>query len=138
MSATLTITRAGPLATIQDAGRFGMLRHGVSASGPMDLTGFALAGALVGADHVGIEITAAGLDFFVAGACRVGLAGGNFKVKLNSVGQDFPGALSLSNGDKVAITPGKWGNYGYLRFDGALELMPVNQAWQGFAVHRES
>ena len=125
MSAVLTITRAGPLTTIQDAGRFGVLRHGVSASGPMDRGGFALAGALVGAEHAGIEITTAGLDFIVAGSCSVGMAGGDFKVKLNDVRQAWPGVLDAANGDTVTITPGKSGNYGYLRFDGALKLTPV-------------
>jgi len=38
------ITRAGPLATLQDAGRFGMLAQGISASGPMERGGFAAAG----------------------------------------------------------------------------------------------
>ena len=125
MSATITITRAGPLTTIQDAGRFGMLRHGVSASGPMDRGGFALAGALVGAEHAGIEITTAGLDFIVAGSCSVGMAGGDFKVKLNGVRQAWPGVLDVASGDKVSITPGKTGNYGYLRFAAALEQTPV-------------
>lgn len=42
---TITILRAGPLTTLQDAGRFGMLRHGISASGPMDRGAFAAAGS---------------------------------------------------------------------------------------------
>jgi len=46
MSAILAITRAGPLLTVQDAGRFGHLADGISASGPMDAMAYQLAGAL--------------------------------------------------------------------------------------------
>ena len=44
----IRITRAGPVTTLQDAGRFGTLKYGVSASGPMDRGAFAAAGALLG------------------------------------------------------------------------------------------
>ena len=43
----IAITRAGPLLTVQDSGRFGMLAHGISASGPMDRGAFDAAGALL-------------------------------------------------------------------------------------------
>ena len=62
MSAVLSILRAGPLTSIQDDGRFGMLRHGISASGPMDRGAFQWAGALAGGGQGGIEFTAAGLE----------------------------------------------------------------------------
>jgi biotin-dependent carboxylase-like uncharacterized protein len=126
MSAILSITRAGPLATVQDGGRFGMLRHGISASGPMDRRGFAEAGALVGGGHGGIEITIAGIEFRVqSGRCLVGLAGGHFVAKVNGKTHDWHSAASLKAGDELAVTPGAWGNYGYLRFDADLAIAPV-------------
>ena len=126
MSARLLITRAGPLATIQDAGRFGMLPHGISASGPMDGAGFVQAGQLAGNGHGAIEITTAGLDLEVqSGDCRVGLAGGAFSVQLNGKAVGWPSALSLAAGDILVITPGPAGNYGYIRFDGDIDCPPV-------------
>lgn len=126
MSARLRITRAGPLATIQDAGRFGMLRHGISASGPMDNAAYALAGQLAGGGHGAIEITTAGLDLLVeSGHCNLGLAGGLFTARHNDFAIDWPGSVALSAGDSLSITPGPAGNYGYLRFDAGLECPPV-------------
>ena len=126
MSAVLSITRAGPLASVQDDGRFGMLRHGVSASGPMDRKAFGEAGTLAGAGQGGIEITMAGIEIKVqSGRCLVGLAGGDFTAKHNGKTLDWPGAAKLKAGDVLSVTPGRRGNYGYLRFDADLAIAPV-------------
>lgn len=126
MSARLRIIRAGPLTTIQDSGRFGMLRHGISASGPMDRGAYELAGQLAGRGQGAIEITAAGLELVVeAGGCRVGLAGGAFTARHNDHALDWPGRVTLAAGDRLTITPGSQGNYGYLRFDADLDVPPV-------------
>lgn len=126
MSAVLTVTRAGPLATIQDMGRFGMLRHGISQSGPMDAGAFRRSGAQVGAGLGGIEITTAGIALRLeSGSCRVGFDGGDFEVRHNGLLLQWPGFASLVPDDTLAITPGRWGNYGYLRFDGTLDVPEV-------------
>ena len=122
----LTITRAGPLATLQDAGRFGMLAHGISASGPMDQGAFAAAGAPL--EHVGttgIEITAAGIAFRVDAPLQVGCAGGQFELSVNGRAQQWPARLDLGAGDVVEVTPGPSGNYGYLRFDQEIAVPPL-------------
>jgi allophanate hydrolase len=123
MSATLAILRAGPLTTIQDEGRFGMLRHGISASGPMDANSFGQAGQ---GGCGGIEFTLTGIEFRVAsGTCRIGFAGGSFKLKINGKRSDWPSTTELQAGDLVAITPGSAGNYGYLRFGTDMAIEPV-------------
>ena len=43
MSAALTVMAAGPGVTLQDAGRHGYLRYGVTAAGPMDRLAMATA-----------------------------------------------------------------------------------------------
>ena len=126
MSAVIKITRAGPLTSIQDLGRFGVLRHGISASGPMDRSAYLAAGQLAGGGQGGVEFTTAGLELAVASdRCRVGFSGGNFVVRVNGQALDWPGAAELGSGDTLAITPGAWGNYGYLRFDGDLVVPPM-------------
>ena len=127
MSATITIVRAGPLTTIQDNGRHGLLASGISASGPMDAAGFAHAAELVGVDAKGgVEFTTAGLELTVTGgACRIGWAGGAFTARHNGEPVNWPGAAQLETGDRLAITPGPAGNYGYLRFDRDLEVPAV-------------
>lgn len=126
MSAVLSVQRAGPLTTIQDLGRNGMLRSGISASGPMDRRAYELAGTMVGAGLGGIEITTAGVEFKVtSGECRVGFAGGHFTLRVNGRVADWPGTSALEVGDVLAITPGSSGNYGYLRFDADIDIAPV-------------
>lgn len=123
MSAVLAIMRAAPLTSIQDHGRLGMLRHGISASGPMDGAGFELAGVLGGGGGGGIEFTTAGLEIRLAsGQCRVGFAGGDFVARLNGTRIDWPGSTAMGEGDVLAITPGPWGNYGYARFDADIDV----------------
>jgi len=124
--AILRIDRAGPLTTIQDYGRYGMLAHGISASGPMDMAAYRTAGLLAGGQGAGIEITRAGLDFIVVeGEVRAGWCGGAFLVRVNSRAAEWPGAAQLVAGDRLSITPGAAGNYGYVRFGGLLDLAPV-------------
>nr|WP_295885948.1 biotin-dependent carboxyltransferase family protein [uncultured Devosia sp.] len=126
MSAVLSLLRAGPLTSVQDGGRFNMLRHGISASGPMDRRAFELSGKLAGGGAGGIEFTTAGLELRLSsGRCRVGFAGGDFVVRHNGTKLDWPGSVALVEGDIIAVTPGSRGNYGYLRFDGSIDLQPV-------------
>lgn len=120
----IRIMRAGPLCTIQDAGRFGLLRHGISASGPMDRAAFERAGAWVGgAGSAGIELTMAGIVFTVeGGSVGAGFDGGDFALAVNGEVKSWPARVALQTGDKVDITPGAWGNYAYARFDRELGL----------------
>lgn len=123
----LRIERVGPLTTIQDEGRGGLLGLGIAASGPMDFGAYRRAGALTGsADGASIEFTRAGMDFMVAeGGARAGWDGGVFAARVNGTPVAWPGAAKLQAGDRVSIEPGATGNYGYVRFGAALELAPV-------------
>jgi biotin-dependent carboxylase-like uncharacterized protein len=118
----LTITRVGPLTTVQDDGRPGMLRHGISGSGPMDRASFELAGKLAGEGRGAIEFTASGLGFAVDGPASVGFAGGQFKPALNGRSLPWPGRATLCAGDELNIGPGHSGNYGYVRFGGGMHV----------------
>lgn len=124
MTATLVIERAGPLVTIQDAGRFGYLAHGISASGPMDAGAFKRAGLLAGSGGTaGIEFSMLGLDLLVAeGEAVMGWDGGTFEVLVNGRTQSWPGSARLAAGDRMSISAGTGGNYGYLRFGGEIDL----------------
>lgn len=123
MSATIRLLRVGPSTTIQDAGRFGMLRHGISESGPMDRGAFFGAGAALGAAGAAIEFTRAGLDFTIEqGSCHAAFAGGSFTLVCNGKAAPWPAVLHLREGDTVGITPGLAGNYGYVRFDQEIDV----------------
>lgn len=122
----IVIARAGPLATVQDAGRPGLLRHGISASGPMDRAAFRRAGGWIGGGAAGIEFTTAGIDFAVEdGAVAAGFDGGDFRLSVNGALREWPARAVLKAGDRVCITPGAQGNYGYVRFDREIVLPAV-------------
>lgn len=123
----IVISRAGPLCTVQDVGRFGMLRHGVSASGPMDRAAFErAAGWMGGGGAGGIEFTTAGLAFRVeGGSVGAGFDGGSFALKRNGTVATWPARIVLREGDEIDISPGPAGNYGYVRFDRELALSAV-------------
>ena len=127
MTGTLRITRAGPSATVQDAGRFGMLQHGISASGPMDRRAFDQTGAALSpAATSGLEFSRAGIDFVVDDAAvQIAFAGGAFVLRHNGEIVAWPGTIELFAGDRVEITPGPAGNYGYVRFDREIGVPPV-------------
>jgi allophanate hydrolase len=84
----LVVAQAGPLTTIQDGGRRGLMRFGVPQSGPVDRLAFAAANAALG-NPLGapaIELSLGGLTL----ACRSGevgfaLTGGDFTAELDGV-----------------------------------------------------
>jgi biotin-dependent carboxylase-like uncharacterized protein len=127
MSGAIRIIRAGPLTSLQDGGRAGGRGLGISASGPMDRRGYALAGHALGrAGITAIEFTRAGLEIAAEGQpVRIGFAGGTFIARKGGSELGWPGAVTLEPGENLAITPGAAGNYGYLRFDRELQVAPV-------------
>jgi len=127
MSSAILITRAGPLVTIQDAGRFGMLRHGIGASGAMDRTAFSVAGqALDEAGTAAIEFTETGISFILEGEKRLAsMDGGQFKLSINGKKKPWPSVQTLEPGSRIDISPGTSGNYGYIRFDAEIGVPSV-------------
>lgn len=130
--AHLKIVHAGPLVTIQDAGRPGNLRFGVPRSGPMDRPAFAVANALLGNPEgaAGVEISLGGLTLECKdGSVTVAVAGGSFRVLLDGKPLKTWGAVTLRPGCKLAITPGANGSWTYLAVAGQLR----SKRWLGSA-----
>lgn len=122
----IRLMRVGPLCTLQDEGRFGHLSSGVSASGPMDRGAYRLAGAMLGqAGATAIEFTTAGLAFEATTPIRAGFAGGAFRLSVNGKSRPWPGKAALRAGDRVEVTPGPAGNYGYVRFEREIDVAPM-------------
>ncbi|PTX54548.1 allophanate hydrolase [Litoreibacter ponti] len=129
--AQLKVLFAGPLVTVQDAGRFGALRYGVPASGPMDRLSFAATHAALGQPPgAALEVSLGGIVLeCVAGEVSVAIAGGAFTVDhagTRSVGAQV---LTLSPGEKLTIRAGEAGSWCYLAFAGALQVAD----WMGSA-----
>ncbi|WP_299352737.1 biotin-dependent carboxyltransferase family protein [uncultured Shimia sp.] len=135
--ATLKVQFAGPLVTVQDAGRQGQMRFGVPGSGPMDRLSFAAANIALGnpADAPCIEISMGGLMLeCISGSLSLAVAGGDFSVDRS--GEKDQGWLifALESGDKLSIRPGMSGSWTYLAFSGNLS----SKQWLGHAATHAS
>lgn len=122
--ALLRIEHAGPLTTIQDAGRFGHLRHGVTWSGPVESLGFAAAHAALGNAPGGaaIELSHGGIALrCLEGPVRFALAGGDFSASLDghTLGSWITGVLNP--GARLVIRDGAGSNWATLAFAGAID-----------------
>jgi len=128
MNAALRVAAAGPGVTLQDAGRRGLMRFGVTPAGPMDAAAFAAANLAAGAppEACAIEVSLGGLELAAEGS-PVGLAvaGGAFRVVLD--GRDLPRAcvFALAPGARLTIRAGAQGAFAYVGVAGRIDLPPV-------------
>jgi 5-oxoprolinase (ATP-hydrolysing) subunit C len=123
----LHILRAGPLCTLQDGGRHGYLRFGVTPAGPMDWISHATANMLAGNPiaAAAIEIGPAGLAFTVAAPMRLAIAAPGFRVLRAGSAVPSHVVLTVVPGMKIDIVPGPWGVWGYLALQGGVAGKPV-------------
>ena len=108
MSAGLRVVSVGPGASVQDAGRRGLARWGVSPAGPMDWARHDLALTLAGEARGGpaIEVGAGGIVVEAVGTVALGLAGPGFRTPAGAP----PLALTLSDGERLELRSagGSW------------------------------
>lgn len=127
MPATLTIEAAGPGTTIQDAGRFALLRFGVTPAGPMDWASFKAANLALGNDPgaAAIEVTLGGLVLSTDRPVCLAFAGGGFIWTRD--GQVLPeGArVRLRPGERLRAKAGAWGAFTYCAVPGGVDVAPV-------------
>lgn len=128
MSGRLVIHAAGPGTTIQDGGRRGYLRFGVSAAGPMDWQAHARANILAGnpENAAAIEVGLGGIEIGAEDAAiSLGFAGAPFH--LTREGQSLPaaGRIRLKPEERLTIKPGVSGAWFYVSPAGGFDLPPV-------------
>jgi len=126
--AIVRVLSAGPGATLQDAGRHGYLRFGVTAAGPMDALAHATANLAVGnpAGSTALEISVGGIDVTAeSGPLRVAVAGGEFTLSLD--GRPLPAAavLNLDEGAALKIRAGRSGSWCYMAVAGRFVVPKV-------------
>ncbi|MCM2251147.1 MAG: biotin-dependent carboxyltransferase family protein [Ramlibacter sp.] len=130
--ARLTVRSCGPLVSYQDAGRFGMARYGVPASGPMDRFSHAVANAALGRapGATAIEVSTGGLELVCErGAVTCCITGGEFQVMHSGAKLESWCVRTLHEGDVVAVRAGARGSWAYLAFAGELACT----TWAGSA-----
>lgn len=125
MSARLLVRAAGPGVTLQDAGRFGLSRYGVTPAGPMDADAFLAATQAVGA-ATAVEVSLGGAVFEAEGATvAVAVAGGAFDIRLD--GRPLPPACvaTLAPGAQLALRPGAAGAWCYVAPAAEIDVAPT-------------
>jgi biotin-dependent carboxylase-like uncharacterized protein len=126
--AIVRVLSAGPGTTLQDAGRHGYLRFGVTAAGPMDSLAHATANRAVGnpAGSTAFEVSVGGIEVTAeSGPLSVAVAGGEFALSLD--GRPLPPAvvLNLDDGAVLKIRAGRSGSWCYLAVAGRLIVPKV-------------
>jgi len=128
MATRLLIVKTGPGATIQDQGRLGYLRFGVTTAGPMDWVSHARANLLAGNPEgaAAIEIGIGGIEVQADGGPVVlGYAGAPFAVSCRGSGYPFAGRVRLDAGDRLAVRSTAQGSWFYVSLAGGIRLPPV-------------
>lgn len=125
MTAAISVVAAGPLVSVQDGGRAGLMRYGVPRSGPMDRGAFAAAHLALGqpADAPGIEISLGGLTLeCLAGEVGFALTGGGFIAEHGDRRIGSWSVATLRAGERLVIRRGPWGSWCYLAFAGRMQV----------------
>lgn len=128
MNSVVEVIEAGPLSTIQDRGRFGYQRFGISASGAMDTVAFRLANALVGndGDAAAIEMTLAGVTLSVrSGRCRMAYVGAPAAISVDGIALEPCTSFIAEEGSTIAIGAMRGGLRGYLAVEGGILSEPA-------------
>lgn len=123
-SAQLIVTSVGPFVSLQDAGRFGRLRFGVTDAGPMDRLAHAAANLAIGNEPgaTAIEVSIGGLTLESRGApVTVAVAGGGFVVQHGPAQHDGWTAVTVRPGDRLVVKPGEWGSWAYVAVAGLID-----------------
>ena len=124
----LVIKSCGALTTLQDTGRKGYQRYGLSNAGAMDRTALAIANALVGnkPDEAAIEFAVFGGELMVEGGeVRIAMAGADCPLDVD--GEPVPALTSrrVAAGSSVRIGAARSGVFAYLAVSGSFDVAPM-------------
>jgi biotin-dependent carboxylase-like uncharacterized protein len=121
------VKRAGPLALLQDAGRFGVRQLGVTQGGPLDLHAWAWANHLVGNawGTPALEITFGGLQLVAEQDLSVAVAGADLSATLEERPLALWRTVKVRRGERLAFGSPASGLRAYLAVAGGFTAEPV-------------
>jgi len=122
----LAVVASGPMSTLQDAGRWGWQRFGVSPAGAMDVIAHAAANAMAGnaPDAAAIEITLHGDMFEIeAESARIAIAA-EAAIAVDGAPASGWRSFTLRRGQRLAIGAIKRGTRGYVAVAGGFAIEP--------------
>jgi biotin-dependent carboxylase-like uncharacterized protein len=121
------VERAGPLALLQDAGRFGVRRLGVTQGGPADLHGWAWANRLAGNPWgaAALEVTFGGLTLVAVRDLTLAVAGADLGATLEGEPLPLWQRVTCREGQRLVFTAPVNGLRAYLAVAGGFVAEPV-------------
>jgi len=125
---SLVVTTIGPASSVQDGGRHGAQRYGLTPSGAMDLIALAAANALVGNAPLtaGIEIGPFGAAFTARdGAVRVALTGASRSAEIAGRSVTFDSSATIADGETLTLGFARGGAFSYLAIEGGIAGEPM-------------
>lgn len=123
----LEVLAAGPMLTVQDAGRHGLRHLGVSTAGPIDADAMALANALCGNDPgaAALEFAGGGSRFRADRPLRFAVAGGGFEIRIGARRVAAGESHRLAPGEVLSLGPPEGVVWAYLALSGGVATEPV-------------
>ncbi|MBK0328116.1 biotin-dependent carboxyltransferase family protein [Rhodobacteraceae bacterium F11138] len=124
---SLEILSAGPMLTVQDAGRNGLRHLGVSTAGPIDPDAMLLANALCGNrdDTAALEFAGPAGQFQTDRAVRFAVTGADCDIRIDARPVAAWESHRLTPGETLSIGAPRDGVWGYLALSGGIETAPV-------------
>ncbi|MCB2128530.1 MAG: urea amidolyase [Rhodobacteraceae bacterium] len=122
MTALLTLHKAGPGITVQDGGRPGMARLGLSRGGAVDRLALLEAAALLKAEAplAALEMAGIGGVFTTTAAARIALTGAPMRADIDGRELAWGASHLLLPDQTLTIGPALSGRYGYLTPEGGV------------------
>lgn len=123
----MTILSAGPLTSVQDRGRFGYMRYGITTSGVLDDKAYASGNALLGnqAGDACLEMTLKGATVEFHGRGAVAIVGADMMPRLNGDPVAMNRRIEIANGDVLELGFAQTGLRTYLCVEGGMDVPVV-------------
>jgi biotin-dependent carboxylase-like uncharacterized protein len=124
----LVIAAIGPASSVQDGGRHGAQRYGLTPSGAMDRLALVAANSLVGNPPfaAAIEVGPFGAAFTAReGSVRVALAGASRSADISGRAVASDTSMTLADGETLTLGFARGGSFSYLAIEGAIAGEPM-------------
>jgi len=121
------VLERGFLAVVQDLGRFGYQKYGVSPSGAMDTFSFRIANLLVGneVNQAVLEITGVGPKLEVLNDILVALTGADLYSNINGIPLPKWKSIKVKKGSVIYLGNAKRGLRAYLSIKGGIDVPKI-------------
>lgn len=123
---SLDVIQPGLMSLLQDSGRFGQQRIGLTTGGPLDPEAFALCNRLLGNDPGAtlVEVSFGGLVLEATVDTRLCVCGADMPLRINGESRELWRVHPVTAGDEIALDFATAGCRAYLGVAGGFDIAP--------------